>query len=157
MGQDSGLVAASSADFQNALVLFCGRQEHLAHKSNDKWLRYRLGVANWQGRIDIGIVKLLWIQEQVPRYSFKGIQHSLVADAFGGFGECDQCGGSVGGCCDEYQEYLPAGVYQPHDIDVGRSHRDRNLMVPLRKSQRIAYYQERGFGECMQLEAAWRG
>ena len=82
MGQDSGLIAASSADFQNALVLFCGRQEHLAHKSNDKWLRYRLGVANWQGRIDIGIVKLLWIQEQVPRYSLKGIQHSLVADAF---------------------------------------------------------------------------
>ena len=82
MGQDSGLVAASSADFQNALVLFCGRQEHLAHKSNDKWLRYRLGVANWQGRIDIGIVKLLWIQEQVPRYSLKGIQHSRVTNAF---------------------------------------------------------------------------
>ena len=81
MGQDSGLIAASSADFQNPLVLFCGRQEHLAHKSNDKWLRYRLGVADGQGRIDIGIVKLLWIQEQVPRYSLKGIQHSLVADA----------------------------------------------------------------------------
>jgi hypothetical protein len=39
-------------------------------------------VADGQGRIDIGIVKLLWIQEQVPRYSLKGIQHSLVADAF---------------------------------------------------------------------------
>jgi hypothetical protein len=38
-------------------------------------------VADGQGRIDVGIVKLLWIQEQVPRYSLKGIQHSLVADA----------------------------------------------------------------------------
>ena len=82
MGQDGGLIAASSANFENSLVVLCGRQDHLAHKSNDKWLRNSLGVADWKGRIDIGIVKLLWIQEQVPRYSLKGIQHSLVADAF---------------------------------------------------------------------------
>ena len=82
MGQASGLIAASSTDFQNALVLFCGRQEHLAHKSNDKWLRNSLGVADRQGRIDVGIVELLWIQEQVPRYSLKGIQHSRVTNAF---------------------------------------------------------------------------
>ena len=81
MGQDDGLIAASSANFENSLVVLCGRQDHLAHKSNDKWLRNGLGVADGQGRIDVGIVKLLWIQEQVPRYSLKGIQHSLIADA----------------------------------------------------------------------------
>ena len=82
MGQDSGLIAASSADFENSPVLLCGRQDHLAHKSNDKRLRNGLGVTDRQGRIDVGIVKLLWIQEQVPRYSLKGIQHSRIADAF---------------------------------------------------------------------------
>jgi hypothetical protein len=82
MGQDGGLIAASSANFENSLVVLCGRQDHLAHKSNDERLRNSLGVADRQGRIDVGIVELLWIQEQVPRYSLKGIQHSRVTNAF---------------------------------------------------------------------------
>ena len=99
MGQDSSLIAASSADFQNPLVIFYGRQDHLAHKSHDKWLRNSLGVADWQGRIDIGIVKLLGIQEQMPRYSLKGIQHSLVADTFV-FESFDQsCSGPTAAMC----------------------------------------------------------
>jgi hypothetical protein len=68
MGQDSGLIAASSADFQDPLVLLCGRQDHLTHTTNNIRLRNSLCVADWQGRIDVGAVNLVWIQEQVPRY-----------------------------------------------------------------------------------------
>ena len=87
--EDSGLIAKSGADFENAVVDL--DVEQIGHQCDDKGLRNRLFEADWKWKIGIRVgLKFDW-HKLMPRHLAHSRHDALVKGAAAG-GEAQAAG-----------------------------------------------------------------